>query len=66
MNDQQIELTNSDWFVFRHVCIPNFAIQGRIAYRIISPGTENHNKSNLHAFLLYINIINLYSFKVRK
>ncbi len=64
MNDQLIGLTNSDRLVFRHVCIPNFIMQGQRAYRFLSPETENHNKSNLHVFQLYINVIIWYSFKI--
>ncbi len=36
---------------------------GRMAYRIISSDAENINKSNLHVFLFYINIIISYSIK---
>ncbi len=50
MKDQLIRLTNSDQFVFRHVCIQNFVMQGQIAKRILSPDTENHKNLTCMSF----------------
>ncbi len=41
----------------------NIVLPGRIVYRIISSGVQKDNKFNLHAFLLYINVIISYFFK---
>ncbi len=42
----------------------NFMLPGQIAVRIISSGGQKDNKSNLHDFLLYINVIISYFFRV--
>ncbi len=44
----------------------NFVLPGRIVWRIISSGVQKDNKSNLYDFLLYINVIISYSFRVCK
>ncbi len=39
-------------------------MQSHISERIIFLGPHNYNKCNLHVFLLYVNVILSYSFKV--
>ncbi len=64
MNNQLIEVTNSDQVVFRLLYSKLHNARSYILENLISLVAQKYNKSKLHVFLLYINTVISYSFKV--